>query len=166
MKTSILTGALLLIASWAPPIAAQQSVPFAGTRVVTVMTRNVSNGVDAEISAIGTATTFPELLQRVAAVYQAYFTRNFPERAAALAGEIGAARPELIGLQEAVLVRTQFPPMARPLPRSRWLSTTSRSCWMRSLPGACAIGPSRKRRTSTPSCRARWASTFATPTAR
>lgn len=36
--------------------------------------------------------------------------RNFHERAAALAVEIDRARPELIGLQEAVLVRRQSPP--------------------------------------------------------
>jgi endonuclease/exonuclease/phosphatase family metal-dependent hydrolase len=88
---------------------AQQQVPFEGDRVATVMTRNVYHGVDAEIDALPTAANFPDLLQKVAAVYQGYFTRNFPERANALAAEIEAKRPDLIGLQEAVLVRTQSP---------------------------------------------------------
>src|SRR5436309_1232344 len=76
-------------------------------RSVTVMTRNVYNGVDTELSAVATATSFLDLVQKVAAVHQAYFARNFPARAAALAAEIEAKRPDLIGLQEAVLVRTQ-----------------------------------------------------------
>ena len=43
-------------------------------------------------------------------MYQGYFARNFPERAAALAAEVEATQPDLIGLQEAILVRTQSPP--------------------------------------------------------
>src|SRR5207248_374113 len=39
-----------------------------------------------------------------------YLARKFHERAAALAAEIDAVRPDLIGLQEAVLIRTQSPP--------------------------------------------------------
>ena len=57
----------------------------AADRVVTVMTRNVYHGVDAELSALVTATSFDDLLQKVAAVYQGYFERNFSERASALA---------------------------------------------------------------------------------
>src|SRR5215510_9680827 len=78
-------------------------------RVVRVMTRNVYHGVDAEILAVPTATNLSDLLAKVATVYNGYFARNFPERAAALAAEIDATRPELIGLQEAILVRTQAP---------------------------------------------------------
>ncbi len=78
--------------------------------MVTVMTRNVYHGVNAEMFGVATATSFPDLLAKVAAVYNAYHTRNFHERAAALAAEIEATRPTLIGLQEAVLVRTQVPP--------------------------------------------------------
>jgi len=54
--------------------------------------------------------TFPNPLQKVAAVYEGYFTRKFPERAMALAAEIEATQPDLIGLQEAILLRTQSPP--------------------------------------------------------
>ena len=82
---------------------------FDGNRVVRVMARNVYHGVDNEIFAVPSATSLPDLLNKVAAVYQGYFTRNFPERAAALAAEIDAARPELIGLQEAIMVRTDSP---------------------------------------------------------
>ena len=86
------------------------SVNADADRVVTVMTRNVYHGIDAEIQAIFTATNFADLLQRVAVAYQGYFDRDFPQRAKALAAEIEAKRPHLIGLQEAVLVRTQTPP--------------------------------------------------------
>ena len=109
MRTFLLTVALLtsLLAS---PVAAQQAVPFRGDRVVTVMTRNVYHGVNAEFSGVATARSLPDLLMKVAGVYTGYHTRNFPERAAALAAEIEATRPDLIGLQEAVLVRIQSPP--------------------------------------------------------
>lgn len=73
---------------------------------MTVMSRNAYHGVDAEILALPGATSFPDLLNRVAAVYLGYHARNFPERAQALAAEIEATQPALIGLQEAVLVRT------------------------------------------------------------
>jgi endonuclease/exonuclease/phosphatase family metal-dependent hydrolase len=92
------------------PATAQQQVPFADDRIVTVMTQNVYNGVDEELSAVAGAMSFPDLLQKVAAVYQAYLARDFPARAAAIAAEVEATRPTLIGLQEAILVRTQTPP--------------------------------------------------------
>lgn len=108
MKPLVSMITLSVLLSWSVAIA-QQGVPFAGERVVTVMTRNVYYGVDAEIAALVTATSFPDLLQKVADVYDGYFERDFPERAEALAAEIEATRPELIGLQEAILVRSQFP---------------------------------------------------------
>ena len=74
-------------------------------QTITVMTRNVYHGVNDEIFAVSGAASPTDLLDRVTAVYQGYFARNFPERAAALAAEIDATRPDLIGLQEAVLVR-------------------------------------------------------------
>lgn len=109
MKALVFKITLLVMLSSAS-IIGQQGCLFAGERVVTVMTRNVYHGVDAEIFALPTATSFPDLLQKVAAVYQGYLARNFPERAAALTAEIEATRPDLIGLQEAILVRTQSPP--------------------------------------------------------
>src|SRR6059036_1417136 len=78
-------------------------------RLVTVMTQNVYGGVDAEIFAVPTATSFLDLLVKVVAVYQGYFARNFPERAAAIAAEIQRVQPDLIAPQEALLVRTQYP---------------------------------------------------------
>jgi len=109
MRVLMLTVALLT-SVLVSPVAAQQAVPFRGDRVVTVMTRNVYHGVNAELYAVAAARSAPELFVRVGAVYKGYHTRNFTERAAALAAEIDTARPELVGLQEAVLVETQSPP--------------------------------------------------------
>ena len=62
MKALVFSITLLVLSSPVPVIA-QQAVPFAGDRVVTVMTRNVYAGVDAEIAALAAATSFPDLLQ-------------------------------------------------------------------------------------------------------
>jgi hypothetical protein len=108
MKTIILSLALFLASSMLA--LAEPGVPPASDREVTVMTRNADHGVLAELFAVSTAVDFNDLLLKVAAVYQAYVATDFHERAAALALEIEAIQPDLIGLQEAVLVRTQFPP--------------------------------------------------------
>ena len=86
-------------------VAAQDDDRSADKRIVTVMSRNVYHGVNAEILAIAGATSPLDLLNRVAAVYNGYYARNFSERAVALAAEIEATQPDLIGLQEAALVR-------------------------------------------------------------
>jgi hypothetical protein len=100
-------AALLAVASSAA--GGQQSIPFEGERLARVMTRNVDHGVIRQIRDVATATNLPDLLGKVSAVYDGYFQSNFPARATALAAEIDAIRPELIGVQEAILVRTQFP---------------------------------------------------------
>jgi len=107
MKRSAIT--LLAALAVAAPAFAQHR-PHPGDPTVTVMSWNVSNGVDAELAAVPAASGLPDLLQKVSAVYQAYFVRNFPDRAAAIAAQVATHRPDLIGLQEAVLVRTQSPP--------------------------------------------------------
>lgn len=88
---------------------ARDPIDVHGHHAVTVMTRNVYHGVNAELNAAAAATGLTDFLVKTAAVYRGYFARNFPERAAALAAEIEAARPDLVALQEAVLVRTQSP---------------------------------------------------------
>jgi hypothetical protein len=107
MKAAVVAGALCALS--AASVFAQQAIPFSGERAVSIMTRNVYHGVDAELDAVPAATGFADLLGKVAAVYAGYFARNFHERAAAIAAEAAASRPELIALQEAVLVRTQTP---------------------------------------------------------
>lgn len=99
-------SALTLLVLFATPSVSASNLGPPSQHQITVMTRNVYHGVDAEIFQVPGATSLPELLNLVAAVYQGYQARNFPERAEALAAEIEATEPALIGLQEAVLVRT------------------------------------------------------------
>jgi endonuclease/exonuclease/phosphatase family metal-dependent hydrolase len=101
---------LILMIALHATIHAQQTVPFAGDRIVTVMTQNLYSGVDQEIFAVPTATSFFDLASKVLDVYNGYFARNFPARAERIAAEVAATRPDLIALQEAILVRTQTPP--------------------------------------------------------
>jgi len=108
MKSLAFLSILSILFSFTPA-GALQSPAIGRDRVVTIATYNVYHGVDAELNAVATSSSFPALLTAVASVYNGYFARNFPERAAAIATEIEASQPALIGLQEAVLVRTQFP---------------------------------------------------------
>ena len=89
-----------------PAVVAAAEPPPPAQHQVTVMTRNVYHGVDYEIFRVPGATSLGDLMSRVTDVYEGYHTRNFPERAQALAAEIEATHPDLIGLQEAILVRT------------------------------------------------------------
>jgi endonuclease/exonuclease/phosphatase family metal-dependent hydrolase len=108
MKFTYLLASVLAFS--AAQAVGPQDPPPAADRVVTVMSLNANHGVAVELNAVAGATDFNDLLLRVAAVYQGYFARNFHERAAAMAARIEAERPDLVGVQEAVLVRTQFPP--------------------------------------------------------
>ena len=73
-------------------------------RVVTVMTRNVYIGTD--LDPIFAARTPAALLSATATAFQNVQATDFPARAQALAGEIDAAQPDLVGLQEVELIRT------------------------------------------------------------
>lgn len=87
----------------------QQTSSVEQNTKVTVMTRNVYHGVDAELNQVATATSFSAFLNATAAVYDGYHKRNFPERAAGLAAEIEQTHPDVVGLQEVVMVRTDTP---------------------------------------------------------
>ncbi len=80
---------------------------FAGGDRITVMTRNLYFGTD--LGPVLSATSQTEFFLRVAAALDHARASDFPGRAKAWADEIEAARPDLIGLQEAVLWRTQTP---------------------------------------------------------
>ena len=88
--------------------------PAAGE--LTVMTRNLSFGTD--LGPIVAATTEFEFVTAVAAAYTQAQATDFPGRAKAWADEIERARPDLIGLQEAVLWRTQTPADFSPTPNA------------------------------------------------
>lgn len=92
------------------PAQALQPPRANDAKTVTVMTRNLYLGADVAPAVAAAATGNPDDL--VAAVSQIWarvrFT-DFPARAEGLAREIEQARPDLIGLQEAELWRTQTP---------------------------------------------------------
>ena len=73
-------------------------------RLLNVMTRNMFIGTD--FGPILTATTFDQFASEVAIAYLHVQQSNIPERAAALAKEIRAKQPDLVGLQEASIWRT------------------------------------------------------------
>src|SRR5262245_43977788 len=73
-------------------------------RVVRVMTYNVDEGTD--LAPVLSATTLEELARAVAEVYIEVQASNIPERAAGIARQIEATRPDLIGLQEVSAWRT------------------------------------------------------------
>jgi len=62
------------------------------------MTINIYQGT--ELEHVLAATTVPSLVAGVTVDYANVVATNFPERAQALAGEIAAAQPSLVGLQE------------------------------------------------------------------
>lgn len=81
-------------------------VPNPRSGDVSVMTRNVYVGAD--VNTVLTAA--PEAIPlAVASYYKTVQDTDFNERAGAIADEIAAIRPHLIGLQEVALYRVQSP---------------------------------------------------------
>ena len=75
--------------------------------LLTLMTWNVYLGAD--LSPIFAATTPQEFVAAVGAAYNRIQASNFVERANSIADEIQETQPDLIGLQEVSLLRTQSP---------------------------------------------------------
>lgn len=96
---------LAILASTAGPGPAQAaSAPRglrAGARPVTVMTQNLYLG--ANLTPILTAPTPAAQMAEAARAYAHVGQTDFTARAAALATEVAATRPDLIGLQEVAL---------------------------------------------------------------
>ena len=76
-----------------------------GVRQLTVMTQNMYVGAD--LAPVLGATTPDQFVAATASVFATMLSTNFPARANAMADEIAANRPDLIGLQEAVDWTTQ-----------------------------------------------------------
>ena len=93
-----------------PAAGATQS----GGADLKVMSRNLYFGTD--LGPVIAAQTQAEFVTRVAAAFTQSQATDFAGRAKAWAAEIEAARPHLIGLQEAVLWRTQTPANFSPVP--------------------------------------------------
>ena len=93
-------AAILLI----PTVAAGQQPRADDKRVFKVMTRNMDAGTD--LNLVFAATDQASLLQAIADTMAEVEASGIPDRAARLADEIAAQKPDLIGLQEVTLWRT------------------------------------------------------------
>ncbi len=79
-----------------------------GNRYAMVMTRNLYLGGAIELF-LAPDVTLDQIPALATTVWQEVQATNFPERAKAIADEIQATGPALVGLQEAALWRTQSP---------------------------------------------------------
>jgi len=93
---------------------ASGSTSTASHQEITVMTRNLYFGAD--LTPVLAAQSQSQLLAAVATAYGQAQATDFAGRADSWAAEIAAARPDLVGLQEAVQWRTQFPADFAPIP--------------------------------------------------
>src|SRR5579859_3071391 len=102
---------ILLVFGWTSSVAqAAQQTSLTSTRTVTIMTQNMDAGTD--FGPVLGATTLQQFLAAVTATYQEVQASNIPERAQAVAREIGAQHPDLVGLQEVPL--WQIGPFGQP----------------------------------------------------
>src|SRR3954471_7776102 len=99
---------LATAAALAAPAAQAENGRHVNHRTVTVMTQNLYLGAD--LSPIFAAPNQLALFGAVGAAWSSVQANDFPARAQALADEIAAARPDLVGLQEATLYRPNVPP--------------------------------------------------------
>lgn len=83
------------------------TIPYADDGKLTAMTRNLFLG--AELSPLLGATTPGELVAATTVLWDRVQANRFEERATRIADEIAAAQPDLVGLQEVSLWRTQTP---------------------------------------------------------
>ncbi|HEV2064389.1 MAG TPA: endonuclease/exonuclease/phosphatase family protein [Thermoanaerobaculia bacterium] len=107
-RIALLSLALAVLAF--APLAASPPGQANDPKSVTVMTRNLYLGADVAPAVAAIASGDPAAI--VAAVSEVWgkvrFT-DFPARAEGIAREIAAAQPDLIGLQEAEMWRSQTP---------------------------------------------------------
>jgi endonuclease/exonuclease/phosphatase family metal-dependent hydrolase len=96
------------LALFATVLCGSISSAAANDVTVRVMTRNMYHGAD--LALVAGATTPAEFIAAVTQLYQNILTTKPAERAAAVAREIARNRPDLVGLQEASIVRTGAAP--------------------------------------------------------
>jgi endonuclease/exonuclease/phosphatase family metal-dependent hydrolase len=97
----------VLVAAALAALPAEAHARSAAERSLTVMTRNVFLGADLS-PLVGTRTP-DELSLAAGAIWSRIQASDFPRRARALAAEIAAAKPDVVGLQEVSLYRSDRP---------------------------------------------------------
>ena len=108
LGVTVASGALIL--AMGPSVASAASAHNAGD--LTVMTQNLYIGTD--FNPILSATNFTQLVSAAGTAYLQVQASNFPARAQALAKVIGAAQPDVLGLQEVSLVKIGAGPYPAP----------------------------------------------------
>src|SRR5258707_8139915 len=94
LAMTILSSGLITRDAQAAP-----QLPSTSDHTVTIMSQNMF-GEGADFTPALTATSLPALEAAVGTIYQQVQASNIPERAVAVADEIGEAQPALVGLQE------------------------------------------------------------------
>jgi endonuclease/exonuclease/phosphatase family metal-dependent hydrolase len=108
--------AVAVALAWLVAAGPGMAITHAAGAELTVMTRNLDFGAD--LGPIVAATSEFEFVTAVAAAFTQAQATDFPGRARAWADEIEQAQPDLIGLQEAALWRTQTPADFSPTPNA------------------------------------------------
>ena len=104
------TPSFLLALAFALPLAAAPSPQASNAGTVTVMTRNLYVGADLAAAEAAILSGDPEaIIEAVTETWAKVRFTDFPARAEGIALEIAAAKPDLVGLQEAELWRSQTP---------------------------------------------------------
>jgi endonuclease/exonuclease/phosphatase family metal-dependent hydrolase len=103
MRTNVVVLAVVVLAALAPAAHADDN----SSDRLTFMTRNLYVG--SSFSHIQNAADPIAFIQGATQIWANARATNFPRRAEALADEIAAEKPDLIGLQEVSLFRTQVP---------------------------------------------------------
>jgi endonuclease/exonuclease/phosphatase family metal-dependent hydrolase len=98
-------GVSLVCLLYQPGVAGER-FPFHFGPPVKVMTQNLYFGADIHPVVNAPAGQIPFV---IANIYKTLLQTDFPARAKALAEEIARVKPDLIGLQEVALYRTQSP---------------------------------------------------------
>jgi hypothetical protein len=106
-QTLVLILGALLLCLLSQPAVAGQKCPFHFGPPVKVMTQNLYFGVD--IHRVLEAELAEEIPVIVAQMLGTLQSTDFPARAKAIADEIARQTPDVIGLQEVALYRTQSP---------------------------------------------------------
>jgi endonuclease/exonuclease/phosphatase family metal-dependent hydrolase len=109
-RISSFFGALFLFAA-AMPLAAASTPPQANkAKTVSVMTRNLYVGADLTPAIVAAASGDPfQIIAAVSEIWARVKFTDFPARAEGIAREVAEAQPDLIGLQEAEIWRSQTP---------------------------------------------------------